>query len=618
MRSTAWLCAALVLAAACGQPPEEIPAVRLIDAAGDAEVRWPKQRPRLLPKGIRGPRTFRVLRLERVGRVAMYPTVRDGDSRLALIAPTGTRYDFEITPPVDGVLELALGYVPPEEPVGPRMRASVFLTTADGGGRVLLDLEVETRSDGDWRPFRLDLAEWAGQRVSLTFQTRAPEGGAPVWGAWATPEIVSESHPEHGPDVILISLDTLRADRLGSYGYERPTSPNLDRLAERSIRFATAVSQAPWTRPSHRSMFSGLYPSHRDRDLRPYLAETLRERGYRTEALTGGGQMDFRLGFAKGFDTYRVFDWVKDLEELKRWLDGSTGRRRFLFLHTYEIHDPYTHTELVTGELPAGVELRWDKKLYQGIRGRLTDEQMRQVSELYDGGIAYTDRKLGELFDLFERGGVFDRAVVIVTSDHGEQFWEHGSWRHGMNLYDHQLLVPLIVHLPPDLARELGGSSAVRGRVIEQQVRLVDLFPTLLDLLGIPIDYRTDGRSLRPLLGGGELPPVDAFAENLNVKLKDAKALRSSKYKYIFSFPRSKGESRGLVERRELFDLTRDPGERHDLSAERPEVIAELDARLMTLIELLSDPTEMETDENPEDLDPDLRERLEALGYIGN
>ncbi len=614
-RSAAWV--ALALALACARPPAEIRAVRLLDLAEEAEVRWPRQRERRLPEEIDGLRTFRSLRQERVGRVAMFPKVREGDSRLSLIAPTPTRYDFSLTPPANAILELGLGYVPPAAGESSKVGFSVFLTTAGGGGRVLLDLVVDTRSDGDWLDQRLDLGEWAGRPVQLTLQTRSA-GEETVWAAWGTPEIVSPPRPERGPDVILIVLDTLRADRLGCYGYERPTSPNLDRLAARSVRFATAVSQAPWTRPAHQAMFSGLYPSSRDRPEAPVLADVLRARGFRTEALTGGGQMDFRLGFADGFDGYRVYDWVADLDELGRWLASSDGRRRFLFLHTYEIHDPYTHPELATGELPEGVEPYWDKKLNAALRDGLTDERKRLASELYDGGIAYTDRRLGELFELFEARGVFERSIVVVTSDHGEQFWEHGSWRHGMNLYDHQLLVPLIVHLPPELKKKLGGERRLTGRVIEDQVRLVDLVPTLLDLLGVTVEHRLDGRSLRPLLEGGRLPEVDAFAESLNVKFRDAKALRSQRYKYVFSFPKEPGVARGIEQQHELYDLTRDPGEQNDLAAERPEAVAELDARLRTLLELLADPAEFDLERDVEGLDPDLRERLEALGYVGD
>ncbi len=609
--STVGLALAVV---SCAPAPEPQRAIRLTELATEAEVGWPRLGARRVPKEIDGPRGVRAMRKERVARVAMFPAPRDGDSRLSLMAPTGTRYDYQLTLPEGAHLETSLGYLPPAEGDTSKLWYSIFLVADEGDGEVLLDREVVTRFDGDWEPVSLDLSEWGGREITLTLQTRTEERAPQVWAAWAAPEVVAPERPEAGVDVVLLSLDTLRADRLGSYGYDRPTSPNLDALAERSIRFETAIAQAPWTRPSHDSMFSGLYPSSRDLDGAPVLAELLHDRGYRTEALTGGGQMDFRLGFARGFDTYRVFDWVNDPGEVGRWLDRSTGRQRFLFLHTYEIHDPYTHTEFATTELEPGAPAHYDKKLHQRIRETLTAEQKRYVSDLYDSGIAYTDRQLAQLFDRLEKTGVFDRAIVVITSDHGEQFWEHGSWRHGMNLYDHQLRVPLIVSLPPKLVERVGREN-VSGRVIEQQVRLVDLLPTLLELLEVAPGGRMDGRSLVPLLAGESLPPADAFAERLNVKFKEAKALRSEKYKYVFSFPKEAGVRRGVTEARELYDLTRDPGELDNLAEERPEVVDQLDARLRTLLELLADPSELE--EDLESLDPDLRDRLEALGYIG-
>jgi arylsulfatase A-like enzyme len=607
----------LALGLACTQPVEEVTAIRLVDLAEGAEAKWPRQRSRLLPEGVRGLKTFRQLRLHKVGQIAMFPTARDGDNRIALIAPTGSRYDFELTPPEGALLKVGLGYLPPASPEGPLVRFSAFLTSATGDGKVLLDTEIRTRSDGDWMPQTIDLSEWAGQVVNLTLKTSAAVPGEEVWAAWGNPEIVSPERPEHGPDVILISLDTLRADRLGSYGYERDTSPFLDQLARRSTRFAKVISQSPWTRPSHLVMLTGRFRGAQP-GVAPRLPQVLHDLGYRTEALTGGGQMDFRFGFGEGFDSYRVFDWINDLESLDSWLDASNGRRRFLFLHTYEIHDPYRHPQFTREGEGGRIEAYFNKHIHERLRNRLTDEERRYVSDLYDGGIAYTDGQLRALFDRLEQSGALERSIVIVTSDHGEQFWEHNSWRHGMNLYDHQLLVPLIVHLPPDLAEKLGGRGVVEGSVVEQQVRLVDLVPTLYELLEIPFEGHLDGRSLVPLLRGEELRPVDAFSENLNVKQKESKSLRSDKYKYIWSYPRENFLARGFEERFELFDLTRDPQEQNNLAEERPEVTRELDQRLNTLLELLGGDFGELQDVPEEELDPDLRDRLEALGYIGS
>jgi arylsulfatase A-like enzyme len=200
---------------------------------------------------------------------------------------------------------------------------------------------------------------------------------------------------------------------------------------------------------------------------------------------------------------------------------------------------------------------------------------------------------------------------VVVTSDHGEQLWEHGSWRHGQNLYDEQILVPLLLRLPPALARELGVEP---GTVVERQVELVDLYPTLLDLLGVAREHPVQGRSLLPLLTGGEWTPRDAFAEHTNIKTWERKAFRSDRFKFVKSIPRPTRRARGATPYFELYDLRRDPEERTDLSERHAEVVERLDERLRALGASLQG---LE-DELPEDLDPELRKQLEALGYLGD
>ena len=615
-RLTAFPALLLLLAIGCRQPRPEPEVVRLVDLAAAAESTWPRERPRSIPDEIEGLRTFRQLRKKKVGRVSMFVD-GDGDNRSALVAPTGTRHRFGLVLPPDAQLRAGLGYWPNPEAEGEEVRFAVRLEVAEGSpAETVFEQALAVGADSGWSDIAVDLARWSGQSVKLELATIGEPSGPLVWAAWSAPEIVSATASEPGIDVILISLDTLRADRLGCYGYPIDTSPNLDRFAEQGVRFERAVSQAPWTLPSHRALFSGLYPTARDLDKSPTMAQALRRQGYRTEALTGGGQMDFRMGFAEGFDAYRVFDWIRNPDWLEDWLERSGGRKRFLFLHTYEVHDPYTHTQLAPAGQGGRVEGYFDKRTWFRHRGLLTPEEKEYVRALYDGGIAYTDSQLGMLFAMLEESGALERSIVIVTSDHGEQFWEHGSWRHGMNLYDHQLMVPLLVRVPPRLEEELAGTDGLTGKVIDQQVRLVDILPTVLDLLAIPLEHEINGRSLAPLLRGSALEPVDAFAENLNVEARESKALRTERYKFIYSFPKAKGRARGLQETRELFDLTRDPGELENLAERYPDEVAELDARLRTLLQLLADPDEL--DQEAPDLDPDLEQRLRALGYLGD
>ncbi len=602
-----------LVAAACTVPaPPPEPAIRLLEQGPAAEVTWPDP-------GLEAPAELAASHLGNlpppgaVAEVEMFRGAENRDSRAALLAPTGSTYRFRLRLPREPVLRLALGHL--LAATGEPARAVTFrvaVTGSAGEPETVFEEELETAPEAAWRDREIPLQAWAGDEVTLALETAVPAGAAPVWAAWATPEVATGGLPEPGWDVILISLDTLRADRLGCYGYRRPTSPNLDALAGGGVRFATAVAQSPWTRPSHWSMFNGLYPaSHGGRRPRP-LALQLWRAGYRTAAITGGGQVDRNFGFHTGFETYRIHYWVRAIDEAVQHLEAGRGRRDFLFLHTYEIHDPYTHTRFAEG-LPAGrIEGQFSRAEWRQWKRQLTAEEKTYVEALYDGGVAYTDAQLGRLFDELEARGLLDRAIVIVTSDHGEQLWEHGGWRHGSTLYDHQLLVPLILHLPPELRRQLGAD--LRGGVIEHQVQLIDLYPTVLDLLGIELSHDIQGRSLVPLLAGGEAPPArKAFSENTNVRAFERKSIRTERFKYIRSIPKKNAPS-DAEEYFELYDLLKDPAEQVDLAGGFPELVAALRQEMRALRQgegqLL--------DEVPEGISPELRRQLEALGYLGD
>lgn len=552
----------------------------------------------------------------------MHDGPENRELRVALLAPQGAAYRYRLTPPRDAVLRLGLGYVLPGDGEGGRevsYRVSVERPPATAERTVLLAESRSTEPHAGWTDREISLAPWAGEEIVLELAAGSERGGgaesAPlVWAAFSTPEVVSESLRQPEPDVILVSLDTLRADRLSSYGYERPTSPHLDRLAAGGVRFEHAVSQSPWTRPSHRSLFSGQYPLAFAGERTTPLASTLWNAGWRTGAITGGGQVSHQFGFHRGFESYRVSYWVRQLDEVTRWLDAAPGRRNFLFLHTFEIHDPYDHDyfarDLPSGRVEPGVMIRdW-----QGPE-ELTSEEREYVEALYDSGIRYTDEQLGRLFAALDERGILERAIVIVTSDHGEQFWEHGSWGHGSTVYDHQLLVPLVIHLPESLRRHLGGEAVARGRVIRQPVRLVDIYPTLMDLLGLESPPGFQGHSLRSLLAGRDEPEAPfAFAEHTNIG-RESKALRSARVKLIYSYHKNPNRP-DKEESYELYDLRDDPGEQDDLSLREPEIVEVMRRRLERILRLRHG-ADFEA-QVPEGIDMELRRELEALGYVGN
>jgi arylsulfatase A-like enzyme len=337
----------------------------------------------------------------------------------------------------------------------------------------------------------------------------------------------------HRPNVILVSIDTLRADRLGTYGYARPTSPTLDaRLTTSGVVFENAWSQSPKTTPSHMTMLTSLYPSAHGIGLwdgsgsapalnpRVHtLAEILKNAGYATAAFTAGAHMHRDRGFVQGFDVY------KHGSQLSRALDylrGHRGRPFFLFFHTYEVHDPYTPppalaAAFATAPVPAiaaAVEAiragvpGWSqahKRFWAPVDAR-DPRHVRYVSDLYDAGIRrMDDSTLTALLDALDALGLADDTLLIVTSDHGEAFQEHGRFLHD-DLHRETLHVPLVMRFP---------SRLPAGRRVPQAVGLVDLLPTILDLLLLPVPAQAQGASVAALATGAEevTAPAAQFAE---------------------------------------------------------------------------------------------------------
>lgn len=509
-----------------------------------------------------------------------------------------------------------------------------------------------------WGGRRLRLGSCAGRATRLEFEsevvTEAEPGQAETPEPfWAEPLLLE---PEAAlPPIVLVSIDTLRADRLGAYGYARPTSPELDRLAAESVRFATALTSAPWTTPAHMSLFTGLDPSRHhvtlgtqvgaQRLLAPQvrtLAGHLRRAGYVTAAYTGGGYVGASLGFDRGFDLY-LDGPLKATPEARQGLAGLLRALQpspfFLFVHTFEVHAPYSRLRFARDLLPdelardyaQSVDTDWITHVGQrslpgptesafveplapppaqveppevllARRGHLTADV---TSALYDGGVRAADTYFGDLRADLERLGLWDRAAVIVTADHGEEFAEHDPshlWdAHCVSQYDELLRVPLIVKMP-----------GLAPRVVQQPARLVDLLPTLLDWLALPVPSDLDGRSLVPLLNGESLPAAWSLSEATCVP-PELKALRGERFKYVASWAAGSGATRSSPTQEWLFDLIQDPAERHDLSGAEPETLARLRG---TLHGILADPRRRPPAQDGSALGEETRERLRALGYV--
>lgn len=430
---------------------------------------------------------------------------------------------------------------------------------------------------------------------------------------------VREDRPPSRPpvrNVVLISIDTLRPDRLGCYGYDRNVSPHLDALAADGVRFETVVAQAPWTAPSHASMLTSLYPSvlhigkfenpGRIPEAAETLAETLRAAGFRTAAVTGGGFVSKNLGFDQGFEIYRNHSFFRqNVQTAVGWLEGLdwSKERFFLFLHTYEVHhykprEPFA-TEFVR---PYGGWVASEPnvaKLVQNYANRPFIEQFeeddwRYVSDLYDACLASVDHALGQFLRFLGTRGLLDDTLVVVTSDHGEEFGEHGYSGHGYTMYEENVRVPLIVR----------HGSLPHGSVVRKQVRVLDIAPTILELAGVEPPSVYQGVSLVPYFEGRGRDLV-AYSENAHTPLK---AVRTPSLKYIVS-PKDP--------QRQLFDLVKDPAERNSLCGDTPD---ERERKMLRgMLSWIRENVRRRMTKGPakSDLDEETKEQLDALGYLG-
>ncbi|MEM9597294.1 MAG: sulfatase, partial [Acidobacteriota bacterium] len=462
-----------------------------------------------------------------------------------------------------------------------------------------------------------------------------PADAAYDYAAWSQPRYIppiSGDSTQQRPNLLLISIDTLRADHLGTYGYGRDTSPNIDALAAKGVVFEKAIAQAPWTTPSHMSLLTSLWPStHGVVSTRealapsiPTLASVLRQEGYGTAAFCGGVTMSGQRGFDHGFDRYReTFTFLDDDETrgVWRWLDERSGEPFFLFLHTFEVHAPYTHPHFVEGEaaqrelapLLSGVlgqeSIQESQRLKRGLQGAgLFDREITEA--LYDGGIRYTDAWVGEVLAALDARGLRKNTLVVLTSDHGDEFGEHDPLAiydaHGHSLYDELLHIPWIMAFEGRLPAE---------RRVAEQVRSIDVMPTVLELMGLPEQSGLQGTSLAaPLLSDEPIPSLVAFSEVSGSSPKsgqDLRSMRTQELKYI-AVRRWLGDQVETDE--ELFDLLRDVGELHDLADLEGAVVEDL-RRLSEAFFADAERAKVEGGTSLPADDETLRQ-LRALGYV--
>ena len=317
-----------------------------------------------------------------------------------------------------------------------------------------------------------------------------------------------------GCNVVLISMDTVRADRLGVYGHTLPTSPNVDRLAASSVVFENAISQSAWTLPAHGSMMTGLYPSRLGVTEYPakrslpkvrMLADEFRRAGYATAAFTGGGFVAAHFGFDRGFDVYssdgRRFE--HNIDEALSWLRQNNERRFFLFLHGYDAHRPYYSSPEDKTAIGLSGSRTADQRKFCTKNNRVRPDDIDVISRYYDASIRHGDSTVGRFLEELETSGLMERTVVLVTSDHGEEFYEHGNCDHVRFLYREVVGVPYILHVPV-LASE-------PRRIADVVPASISVARTLLEIAGVSTDM--PGVSLEPMLHGEPSPVRAVFSE---------------------------------------------------------------------------------------------------------
>ena len=608
-------------------------------------------------------------------------------AREILPASQGQTFN-NITLPEKAILDFSMSYAPlpmaSEEPIPLTFTVSV---TSSSGTTILYNNELAANHPDlrditqGWVNQSVDLSKFSGQEVSIRLSTSMEATHIPLKqannlsvGLWGSPVIYTprSALPKAKPNVIFISLDTLRADHLGSYGYDLDTSPHIDAFAKEALLFEKCIATSSWTLPTHASIFTGLHPAiHGSNGIEKWrlsdsyetLAEVLHDANYTTAAFTDGAVIAAAKGFSQGFDLYSdgvLFQRPRPAGTIKlivdqtiNWLDSHQEAPFFLFMHTYEIHDVYQPPEPYLGKFgppePA--------KIYPTDRGEFkgnmpSKEDAHLAIARYDEGIAYTDNELQRLFSYLEKSGLTDNTIIVLFSDHGEEFYDHGTFTHGRNLYSEVLHVPLIIRMP--------GTTAPTGR-ISRAVSQLDLFSTITEALDIDYTPPRNSYSLMPLINDSaddeeytrsylpghlltrrDFRSIPFDEDGLIGKL--LLSVEDENYKYILSTKvwdegsplQEAWDTHGLardtsLERQlsdalpvepgiiqELYFLPDDFKEQNNRAQEHPEIIEKMRQLLLKSLEdaKLTATIDVSEEEEEAPLTDDEREALEALGYL--
>jgi arylsulfatase A-like enzyme len=441
--------------------------------------------------------------------------------------------------------------------------------------------------------------------------------------------------PAGAPNVLLIMVDTLRADHLGAFGSTRVKTPNIDQLAADGTRYPKAFAQASWTRPSVATILTGLYPSshgavHKADTLRDgviTLAEATGAGGYRTVGFPNNINVSSSFNFQQGFGEYHylapsLFFWAsEEAAKLSLYNILRLVRERFLS-RSIDVHNYYQPAEVVTGAVTDWLDtLRPSERFfmyahymdphdpymvhpYNGegyarvAHPNPPPEMAARLREAYEGEVVHLDQHLGVLFDDLKRRGLYDQTLIVLTADHGEEFHEHGGWWHGTTLYDEQTNVPLIIK---------PATGGARGQAVTELVTSLDIAPTVLAAAGLPVPPAMQGHALP--LDGAATPARDTVFAEEDFEGNVLQALRGNEWKLITA---NSGNPRGLPETA-LYDVARDPKELQNAAGAAGSRVDEMRAALGRKVVEARAQAGATTQTN---VDSVTRDRLKALGYL--
>lgn len=531
---------------------------------------------------------------------------RGAETRYALYAPAPSQLEFKRKVPENGALSVAAAVL--REGWSSQKSSVTFkvnLTTADGSSQTLWTTTVNParkETDRYWQDTVIDLASFAGQEVTLSLVTESDAqdpfaGAAAVWG-----DPILFSRKAGGRLVVLTVLDTVTAHHSSLYGYNRNTTPELERIGNKGVVFENAYSAAPWTLPSFASLFTGVDAARHGAGERAWgevvwrrplpdrfttLAEALRSQGFQTVAFMNNPYLTSTFGLGQGFTTYRDYGVGTKtgageigVDHAVQWLQEHSGYDRFMVVHLMDAHGPYRppmafarkfSAWFYTGRFEGGMGGQDYLDLAEGKLKDLDDKQKQQVKDLYDGGLAYADQQTGRLYDAVQKFGNTSDITFMVTSDHGEELFEHGGYEHGHQAYNEMLKVPLLVEAP---------AYFDGGKRVSTPVRLTDVSPTLLDLMKVEKYQGIDGYSLTNLVNSGKpdwQEPRTIFAEN-ELYGSAQNALVQGPWKYLYNMTNTgRAERRKkATDRHELYQLTDDPGEQTNVSTQNGETLQKL------------------------------------------